>query len=71
MTTGAFPDDVTRELEALKLRLAAMTTADEIPADQFEAMRLEISAIRLHLRRLEADRKWVEDADREFDGADL
>jgi hypothetical protein len=63
VSTGAFPDDVTRDLEALKLRLAGMTV-DELPADQLALMRAEISAIRLHLKRLEADRLRVEEATR-------
>jgi hypothetical protein len=63
VSTGAFPDDVTRDLEALKLRLAGMTV-DELPADQLAVMRAEIGAIRLHLKRLEADRLRVEEATR-------
>jgi hypothetical protein len=60
MSTGPFPDDIPRDLEALKHRLAAMTSADELRPDQLAAMRTEISAIRLHLKRLAEERKWVE-----------
>ena len=47
------------DLEALKWRLAAMESPDELPADQAEAMRTEISAIRLHLKRLALDRQRI------------
>ena len=47
------------DLEALKWRLAAMESADELPAGQAEAMRAEISAIRLHLKRLDLDRRRI------------
>ena len=52
---------LTRDLEALKLRLAAMDSPAELPVDQAEAMRVEISAIRLHLKRLAFDRQAVAD----------
>lgn len=55
------PASVTRDLEALKLRLAAMCSPDELPAEQAEAMRVEISAIRLHLKRLALERASVAD----------
>jgi hypothetical protein len=53
------PASVTRDLEVLKLRLAAMYSSDELPAEQAEAMRVEISAIRLHLKRLALEREAV------------
>jgi hypothetical protein len=52
----AFPSDVTQALEALKLRLADMHGGD-LDTDQAEAMRVEISAIRLHLQRMALDQK--------------
>lgn len=53
-----FSDQVTRDLEALKLQLAAMKT-DDLPENRAREIAREISAIRLHLKRLEADREWV------------
>jgi hypothetical protein len=61
METGPIPDGVVSELEALKWRLAAMSSADDLPADQADAMRTEISAIRLHLKRLDLERQHVAD----------
>jgi len=58
-------DNVTAELEALKLRLAALE-GPEIPAAQVEALAVEIGAIRLHLKRLALEREAVE---RTVDGA--
>jgi len=49
-------ESVIADLEALKWRLAAMVSPDELPADQAAALRTEISAIRLHLKRLDLDR---------------
>jgi len=56
VATGPIPPNVPLDLEALKLQLAAMHDTDLAPAD-IDAMRKEISAIRLHLQRLalEAD----------------
>lgn len=56
MSSGPIPPDVPRELEALKLRLAAMHDND-LPAGQAARIAREISAIRLQLQRLalEAD----------------
>lgn len=51
-------NDVTRDLEALKLRLARMD-AEDIPESQASALGAEISAIRLHLKRLTHDREAV------------
>jgi hypothetical protein len=55
VSSGAIPPEVPLELEALKLRLAAMVD-DDLPASQAEAMQKEISAIRLHLQRLALER---------------
>ena len=55
--TGPIPDSMTSDLEALKLTLASMAPSD-LRADQAKALAQEISAIRLHLKRLEADRTW-------------
>lgn len=54
--TGSISETVTRDLEALKLQLAAMEAPD-ISAKQSAALAAEISAIRLHLKRLDADRQ--------------
>src|SRR5205085_6026833 len=58
MSTGPIPAGVTEELRALKEQLVSMGAAD-MPAPFAEAMAIEISAIRLQLKRLEADREWV------------
>ena len=50
--------EITRDLEALKLALIEMTV-DGLPATEANAMAREISAIRLHLKRLEYDRQAV------------
>ncbi len=63
MRTGPISADVTRDLETLKLRLAALQ-GDELPANQAEAIRVEISAIRLHLQRLAFEREAAADATR-------
>jgi hypothetical protein len=57
--TGPIRETVVADLEALKWRLAAMESSDELPAAHAEAMRAEISAIRLHLKRLDLDRRRV------------
>jgi hypothetical protein len=49
-------ESVIADLEALKWRLAAMDSSDELPPDQAAALQTEISAIRLHLKRLDLDR---------------
>lgn len=54
-------DEFTRDLEALKFRLAAMEAAD-LPETEAGALAAEISAIRLHLKRLALDRKAVAEA---------
>ena len=59
MDTGPIRETIVADLEALKWRLAAMESADELPAGQAEAMRAEISAIRLHLKRLDLDRRRI------------
>ncbi len=53
--TWPIPDHVTADLEALKLQLVGMGVAD-LPEPQAEAMAREISAIRLHLKRIAFDR---------------
>ena len=60
--TGAVPGGIVGELEALKWRLAAMDTADDLPAGQSAALAAEISAIRLHLKRLDLERAAIVDA---------
>ncbi len=60
MSTGPVPEGVTSELEALKRWLVTLRPED-LPKTQSDAMAAEISAIRLQLKRLEADRKWVEE----------
>ena len=50
------PDHLTRDLEALKESLIRMRP-DELEAGRSEAIRREISAIRLQLKRLELDRQ--------------
>ena len=49
------PNDLTRELEELKLSLVRMRPSD-LEARQSEAIRQEISGIRLQLKRLEFER---------------
>jgi hypothetical protein len=51
MHTGAIPEGLTADLEALKLRLAALS-GGELPADQAAALAQQISAIRLQLKRI-------------------
>ena len=63
MSSGPIPPEVPMELEALKRQLAAMHD-DDLPSVQADAMRREISAIRLHLQRLELEREAVEAARR-------
>jgi hypothetical protein len=53
-----FSDQVTRDLESLKLRLTEMR-AEDLAETQARQIAREISAIRLHLKRLEADREWI------------
>ena len=59
METGAIPGGIVGELEALKWRLAAMDTPDDLPAAQSAALATEISAIRLHLKRLDLERAAI------------
>jgi hypothetical protein len=54
--SGPIPEQVAKDLEQLKLRLFDMR-ADELPNDQADALACEISAIRLHLKRLSLERE--------------
>ncbi len=56
MSTGPLPAGITLELEALKRRLSSMS-ASEMSSDETEAMAVEISAIRLQLRRIALDQQ--------------
>ena len=53
--------EVQRDLEELKLRLAAMEAPD-LPEIEARAIATEISAIRLHLKRLALDREAADAA---------
>jgi hypothetical protein len=57
------PPNLTRDLEALKLNLAAMEGADLSERDA-RALKAEISAIRLHLQRLAFERQAAAEAAR-------
>jgi hypothetical protein len=59
--TGAVPGGIVGELEALKWRLAAMDTPDDLPAVQSAALAAELRAIRLHLKRLDLERAAIAD----------
>jgi hypothetical protein len=54
--TGPIPDRITVDLEQLKLLLFDMKP-EELPVDQAAALSREISAIRLHLKRLALERE--------------
>ena len=66
MAGALIPATLTAELTELKLRLAEMV-ADELPADQASLLAQEISAIRLHLKRLALERnaisehRWIDE----------
>jgi hypothetical protein len=62
VSTGPIPAGVTTELEALKTQLISMRP-DELPEAQAAAIAAEISAIRLQLKRLEADRELLAGTD--------
>jgi hypothetical protein len=49
--TGPIPDSLIGDLESLKLTLAGLQ-ADELDPTQAKLLGAEISAIRLHLKRL-------------------
>lgn len=51
MHTGAIPDGLTADLEALKVRLAGLS-GTELPADETAALAQQIGAIRLQLKRI-------------------
>jgi len=57
-TEGRSFAEISRDLETLKVALIGMTPDDMAPVDA-EAVAREISAIRLQLKRLEADRTAV------------
>ena len=57
--TGPIPEGVTLELEQLKLRLFEMRP-EELPTEQAAALTREISAIRLHLKRLALEREQLQ-----------
>jgi len=66
LVTAAFliPPDLTRDLDVLRLSLIRMRP-DEFEAAQFESIRSEISSIRLQLKRLDFERRAMqEDAQR-------
>ena len=54
-------EDVTRELEALKLRLVEMSASD-LSQTETDRMHQEISAIRLQLKRLREDQRAMREA---------
>jgi hypothetical protein len=56
--SGPIPEQVAKDLEQLKLRLFDMR-ADELPTAQADALAREISAIRLHLKRLNLEREQL------------
>ena len=56
--SGPIPEQVAKDLEQLKLRLFDMR-ADELLNDQADALAREISAIRLHLKRLNLEREQL------------
>jgi hypothetical protein len=58
VNTGPVPAAVTAELEALKLRLISLRP-DDLPEVEAHAIATEISAIRLQLKRLAAERERV------------
>jgi hypothetical protein len=57
--TGPIPERVTLDLELLKLRLIEMGP-EELPIEQAAALTREISAIRLHLKRLAFEREQLQ-----------
>ena len=59
MATGPIPQHLTAELEELKWKLAGMEGGDLSHA-QANALGAEISAIRLHLKRLALERQALE-----------
>jgi hypothetical protein len=60
VNTGPVPAAVTAELEALKQRLISMRP-DDLPEVAAHAIAAEISAIRLQLKRIAADREPADD----------
>jgi hypothetical protein len=62
--------EITSDLEALKVALIGMTPQDIEQLDA-EAMAREVSAIRLHLKRLELDRTAATKRDASAQGKSL
>jgi hypothetical protein len=56
VSTGPIPPGITRDLERLKRHLADMN-ADDLSPEQTQTMAVEISAIRLQLKRLGLDQQ--------------
>jgi hypothetical protein len=54
VSTGPLPQNLPHELDALRLKLIAMAGTDLAP-EQTAALAMQISAIRLQLKRLAAD----------------
>jgi hypothetical protein len=59
VSTGPLPQNLPHELDALRLKLIAMAGTDLAP-EQTEALAVQISAIRLQLKRLAADQQSSE-----------
>jgi hypothetical protein len=57
--SGQSVTEITKDLEALKLALIEMTP-NELDRTDAEAVAREVSAIRLQLKRLEADRRALQ-----------
>ena len=58
--TGAIPDSVTADLEALKVRLAGLS-GGELPTELAAALAQQIGAIRLQLKRLAYEQEALHD----------
>jgi hypothetical protein len=58
MNAGLIPAGVTANLEALRLQLIS-TRPEDMPEAEAHAIASQISAIRLQLKRLAADREWA------------
>jgi hypothetical protein len=62
VNAGLIPAGVAAELETLKLRLIS-TRPEDMPEVDADAMATQISAIRLQLKRLAADRESAQDVE--------